>query len=176
MPWREREEVLTEQQRELLKQLLHEQAHQPRFIAHLPQGTVELVGIASGVASAQSIWWRADGSPAPARMREFAAKDDLSAPNAPRLGKVRSFVVRLTNLPGDASRPAWRMEPSAAWRGGEVVDARGTVVPDTKMLIATFSPSTRVANFRVGVSSGAWETVITQKADGVGVGTSSFTP
>ena len=37
-------------------------ADETRFIAHLPQGTVELVGITDYPPTLKSRWWQADGS------------------------------------------------------------------------------------------------------------------
>jgi hypothetical protein len=78
--------------------------------------------------------------------------------------KALTFLVRFENLPADASWPAWQIDPSSFWEGDSVVDAHGAIVPDCKMLSASLDASAQTADFRVGISMGAWETVITQKA------------
>jgi hypothetical protein len=168
------------------------------FIGHLPQGTVELMGITAYPPTNQSRWWQPDGSAVP-----------LGAfyPQAPRrLGgtyeRAITFLIRVTSQPADASPsagdvppgkpgyspgrnyratddaswPAWGLNntvpPPASWEGNEVVDGEGNRVPNCRMFSTSLRPGTRRVDFRVGISMGAWETVASRKPDSAG--TSSF--
>ena len=77
----------------------------PPFIAHLPQGTVELVGITHYPPTNQSRWWQPDGSAVqlgpfrPARTHRSIGdrKHDLLDTN------MLTFLVRFQNPSADAS-------------------------------------------------------------------------
>ena len=86
--------------------------------------------------------------------------------------QARVFLVRLKDLPADASWPAWKLDLSSVWEGSYVTDSKGNILPEFKALCATLPGSARTANFQVGVGMGAWETVARQKPDSSG--TSNF--
>jgi len=163
------------------------------FIGHLPQGTVELVGITNCRPTNQSRWWQPDGPAAPLgpfrpQRTHFPVYADKKAltflvrfENLPADASAPSSAKNLPadasrpakNLPADASWPAWGINnivpPSAPWWEGDyVVDAHGKIVPSCKMFSASLGASAQTADFRVGISMGAWETVISQKPDSVG--------
>lgn len=74
-----------------------------RFIARLPQGTVELVGVTEDYRPTQeSRWWRPDGSAA--SIGPFYAVQKYRSPLLIADDKVRTILVRIENLPADASR------------------------------------------------------------------------
>jgi hypothetical protein len=207
----------------------------PPFIAHLPQGTVELVGVTSSYRpTKQSRWWQPDGSAAP--IGPFCAQQKYPPKRLFADEKVRTFLVRFENLPADAStdpvggvnfsttpqgrchhwvagagtsarNPEQFFTGAPLWDAGthlwaatdvyDVVDADGELTlnnacppqpaatdrADTyaqhivpyyyKMFAEIFTGSARTTDLRVGVSMGAWETVVSRKPDSAG--TSSFT-
>ncbi len=139
------------------------------LVGHLLQGTVELVGVTNYPPNAQSKWWKPDGSATD--LGPFLPRSmqlPLSSNKKPMV-----FLLRLKDLPSDASWPSWDIEPYAGrWEGSRVLDVQGKVVPNYKMFCAELGASARTAKLRVGVSAGAWASVIIQKADSLG--TSSF--
>ena len=140
----------------------------PGFIGRLPHGAVELIGITKYPATDQSQWWRPDGTAAQLPFLPQPTQWTLSADRKPFV-----FLLRTENLPADASWPAWKIEPCTGnWGATGVTDANRAQAPGLHMFCAEIGASAATADFRVGVSMGAWETVITQKADGAG--TSSF--
>ena len=75
------------------------------FIGHLPQGTVELVGITDDYRpTRQSRWWQPDGFASP--IGPFRALQKYRRPELLADGKVRTFLVHFENLPADASTDA----------------------------------------------------------------------
>lgn len=77
-------------------------AEGPPFIAHLSQGTVELVGVTGEYRpSNRSRWWRPDGPVAP--IGPFSALQKYHAPVVRGDDKIRTFLVRFENLPAAAS-------------------------------------------------------------------------
>jgi serine/threonine protein kinase len=94
-------------------------AAESRFRALVPQGEIELVGISYHPSTNQP-WWRPDGSSCPEGPFEF--RDTLNS-------ATREFVIRLTGLPSDASRPVWELVPFCNRNGGMVIRG-GQPVPD----------------------------------------------
>ena len=96
----------------------------PPFIAHLPQGTVELVGVTDDYRpTKRSRWWRPDGSAAP--IGPFRALQKYHKLRILEDEKVRTFLVRFENLPADASiDPVGGINFSTAPQGP--VSLRGT--------------------------------------------------
>ena len=140
-----------------------------RFIAHLPQGTVELLGITKYPPNTQSQWWKPDGSAA--KLGPFLPRPTNWS--LPPDKKPLAFLLHYKNLPADASHPVHIIEPySGNWGSVGVLDVDGKKVPKFKMFCAQLDASAHTANLRVGISAGAWETAITQKTDSLG--TSSF--
>ena len=69
--------------------------------------------------------------------------------------------------------PHWRNPTPRRWQGFEVADARGNISPDLRMVSVHFDAYTESADFRVSVSTSAyqWETVITRKSNSAGTWT-----
>jgi hypothetical protein len=188
------------------------------FIAHLPQGTVELVGVTDAYRpTVPSRWWRPDGSPA--EIGPFSTQQKYQFPSVMADDKIFTFLVRIENLPADASwDPVCGISTSTTPQGPEggsrnwvpgkgptegfptqfpigaplweatavydVLDAQGvltrsnarpsrrageswaeTYAPCYKVFPMALAGSASTTDLRVGVSMGAWETVITQKPD-----------
>ena len=89
----------------------------PPFIARLPRGTVELVGVTNDYRpTRRSRWWRPDG-PA-ARIGPFRALQKYGKRRVLADEKIRTFLVRFENLPADASKdPAGGINSSTAPQG-----------------------------------------------------------
>jgi hypothetical protein len=137
------------------------------FIGRLPQGTVELVGITKYRPTAGPRWWRPDGSAV--QLGPFQPKPSHYALSRDK--NPLTFLYRYKDLPGNASRVC-AIQPRGNWVGAEVLDAHGEIVPNYDMLSVQFDTTPVTANLRIGVSMGAWETAIKQKADSPG--TSNF--
>ena len=74
----------------------------PSFVARLPQGTVELVGVTNSFRpTTDSRWWRPDGSAA--SIGRFRAVQKYHFPRLFGDDKVRTLLGRFENLPSDAS-------------------------------------------------------------------------
>lgn len=74
----------------------------PPFIARLPQGTIELVGVTEDFRpTLRSWWWRPDGSVTP--IGRFRAQQKYHHPRVRAYEKIRTFLVRFENLPDVAS-------------------------------------------------------------------------
>jgi hypothetical protein len=74
----------------------------PPFIAHLPQGTAELLGVTEDFRpTKESRWWQSDGSAA--SIGSFRALQKYPQPGLVADDKFRTFLVRFENLPADAS-------------------------------------------------------------------------
>ena len=75
-----------------------------KFIAHLPQGTVELVGVTDDYRpTKQSRWWQPDGSAA--SIGPFRALQKYHTRRLVADDKFRTFLVRFENLPRRIERP-----------------------------------------------------------------------
>ena len=108
-------------------------ADEPRFIARLPQGTVELVGITDYPPTLKSQWWQPDGSAA--SIGPFRTPDALHRRVSANT-KELAFLVRFEYLPADASpepgagfssstAPKWNPRPSGLPGSGLPGQRRG---------------------------------------------------
>jgi len=138
---------------ELSLQRQTEAQHAP-FVAHLPQGTVELVGVTYYPPTEQSQWWRPDGSPA--HLGPFRqVPSNWSTP----VENPRVFLLRIQDLPAGASYPALHVQPSTGkwWGSTGVLGAHGETVPDYYLLSAELAEHAVTADLRVDVSMLAWK-------------------
>jgi hypothetical protein len=92
-------------------------ADEPRFIARLPQGTVELLGVTDGYRpTKESRWWRPDGSNM--SIGSFRALQKYPQRKLVADDKFRTFLVGIENLPADASQdPVGGVNPSTTPEG-----------------------------------------------------------
>ncbi|MHA3772617.1 serine/threonine-protein kinase [Verrucomicrobiota bacterium sgz303538] len=118
-----------------------------------PQGSVEVVGISYHPSKDQP-WWLPDGT----AIGKGAYVTQGSHSNADENQQTREFVLRLKDLPKDASQPIWKLE-SAGWAAGEVRSANGQYDPELHMFSATLPKLAKAANLKVGVSVGPWNTL-----------------
>lgn len=137
------------------------------FAVHLPQGSVELVGITNYPVTEQSQWWKSDGSPI--ELGTFLPRSS-DGPSHPLKNSV-AILVRFRDQPAGTSH-AWKTTPSAGWWASAVVDEQGKTIEGYSMLIPDFDETVETAGFGVGIDGGPWETVITQQPDRLG--SSSF--
>ena len=121
----------------------------------LPGGVaVELVAVGYHPAKGKR-WWDANGSPhAKARFSTRGAHVSVGA-----LAQGREFVVRLKNLPKDASTLKWRIEPCPALSVGEVAKAEGDRAEDLRVVSAALPKSAKQATVTVGLAYGPWKTL-----------------
>jgi hypothetical protein len=134
-----------------------------RFIAHWPQGTVELLGVTQYPPTEHSRWWKPDGSSAD--LGPFLQRPMRWSPSPDK--PAFAFLVR-EDLPADGSWPVWKTEPGGSWGATRVLDVHGAEVPHHGLLCVEFSSPTATANFRVGIDMGDWETVVAQPVDRLG--------
>ena len=162
-----------------------EQVTASPFIGHLPQGTIELVGVAanSDDPNGPLEWWQPDRAPLdksrfpPGTLPSHALS--TSSPPGPGLHlEPRLFLVRFKDLPADASPPEHdfsRAYYETRGRGGtyeqlmtqrhgdDLKDTSGKIVPGYKLLEAQLRGTT--VDLQIGVGAGAWVTVARQRAD-----------
>ena len=125
-----------------------------RFVASLPQGTIELVAVSRYPATTERCW-KPDGSDSDDG--PFEAKGvSVSADG----GMVREFVIRLAGLPEGASDPIWRFDPAAGAKaiGGPPALA-DQPVEDLRTAAVQFPSTARATTLKLGLGWGPWETV-----------------
>ena len=136
---------------------------------------MELLGITNYPPTAQSRWWKPDGSAA--SLGPFRSRQGKTHYSFPPDKKSLTFLLHYTGLPTDASHAAWQLTPSSHnWEATAVQNAEGEKLPDYDMFSFSAENGTSTmatADFRVGKSVGTWDTVATQRADSAG--TSNFT-
>ena len=96
---------------------------QAPFVARLAEGEVELVAL-SHYPSANEPWWAPDGGAANEGPFVTEASGDSSVDF-----RMFAVVVRLRNMPADASKPAWKVEP------------RSTIGPKESCFLQTKKPA-----------------------------------
>lgn len=138
------------------------------WLAKLPKGSVELVGITRFPPTAQSQWWKPDGAAASiGPFQQRPVKWSLKADNYPL-----AFLFRTADMPADTPWPVWEVEPSAGNSGASgVLDLQGNSLRDYDLYCAEVGTPTGTAKLRVAIDTGAWETAVTQKADSHGTAT-----
>ncbi len=139
----------------------------PQFVGRWAEGSVELVGVTKYPPTKESQWWKPNGLPT--ELGTFLPQTS-QGPSHPHENSV-AMLFHFTNPPDGTSR-AWKSTPSAGWWADTVVDENGETIKGYAMLIPDFKKPIETANLRVGIDAGPWETVVTQKSDGLGV--SSF--
>ncbi len=127
-----------------------------RFIATLTNGdTVELVGIAD-LHGETKTWWRPDGS-------ELTKPPYRGAENPPAR-YLNEIVVRYSG-PSDASS-MWKTPNSHTSGIGKPKDESGKQIDDLRVQLAKFVDSPSVVNFRFGVATGQWQTLVSRTTSG----------
>ena len=124
-----------------------------RTLAPLPEGVVELVALTR--EPFDSVWWRADGTPANEGAFE---KHGVS----PQIGKDERAVVFLFRSRDSERREASRtydIQGAKTWYSGAPPRLNGRIVSGGSFVTATFPESLRATTVRVGVAVDAWETV-----------------
>lgn len=124
------------------------------FVANLSSGgTVELAGICY-YPSAGKAWWRPDGSPG---MEKFITS---GRPVGIQTGPMtREFVIRTTGLPEGASGASFDISPSFGMASSKVKPERPGQPGRLEIEVADFPNATHHVTVKVGIASGAWQTV-----------------
>ncbi|MCU0787796.1 MAG: hypothetical protein MUC91_06335 [Verrucomicrobia bacterium] len=128
------------------------------FIARLPVGSVELVAL-SHYPSTNEPWWRPDGTPAGKGLFMTEASG-----NSTDAFRMFALVVRLLDMPTNASAPTWKLEPRNTWAEGKAFPVGGGAGGKLAMISAKQPRSATTANVRIGIASGAWETIAKAQA------------
>ena len=124
------------------------------FIAHLPQGSIELLGICEH-PSAGKDWWAPDGSPA-----QEGPFDTGGARSTVHKGQqAREFVIRARDLPTDASCTGWKISSSIASACGALASDDGRDLRDLSMLSATLPDGVQCTHLSIGVGLDEWTTL-----------------
>jgi serine/threonine protein kinase len=131
---------------------------QAPFIARLPQGAVELVAL-SYYPSTNELWWAPDGRPA--KEGPFVTK---ASGNSTADFQMFAMVARLRDVPADASKPVWKLEPRNSWAEGKVISGSAGNTGNLAMISAKLPRPTQTANVKIGIASGAWETIAKAQA------------
>jgi len=143
-------------------------AAQAPFIARLPQGGVELVAL-SHYPSTDEPWWAPDGSPAKEGPFVTKASGDSTADF-----QMFAMVARLRDLPTDASKPVWKVEPRNSWAEGKVTSESAGNTGNLALISARFPRPAQTANVRIGIAYGPWLTAASTRADAINPGPQSF--
>lgn len=145
-------------------------ASNPPFSATFPGGSVELVGLseflrcanpALGVTHEQvasttnKIWWRPDGSPLNRSIRGLSSS--LNAPGR----DIYELAVKVEALGSDLPDVIMESLPDARCYPAGVSGGEWAKRPEDKLFKLTLSCDSglKLANFRVGVAAGPWQTV-----------------
>lgn len=141
----------------------------PHYVAHLPQGSVELTGITKSPLTNPS-WWKPDGV-----ATNLAPLPPQPMDHWPLLGgRAIFFLIRFKGLPPDASYPAWRVETAGGYGGIQLSDSHGKTIPNAMLFCLEPKKGATKADFRVGIAAGPWHTVVTQQADSLSTADFSF--
>jgi serine/threonine protein kinase len=150
--------------------VLERVASNPPFSATFPGGSVELVGLseflrcanpALGVTHEQvasttnKIWWRPDGSPLNRSIRGLSSS--LNAPGR----DIYELAVKVEALGSDLPDVIMESLPDARCYPAGVSGGEWAKRPEDKLFKLTLSCDSglKLANFRVGVAAGPWQTV-----------------
>lgn len=123
-------------------------------IAQLPQGSIELVGV-SYHPSKDQLWWRPDGAPIGTGAFVTQGSDSTATEDE----QVREFVLRVKDLPADASELTWKLEPSVKWVGGQGGPANQQETPELERIAATLPKSAKKISVKASVAMGPWDTL-----------------
>jgi predicted Ser/Thr protein kinase len=124
------------------------------FIAQLPQGSIELLGICEHPSKGKD-WWAPDGSPA--QEGPFHTRGSHSRVHEGQ--QAREFVIRELDFPADASSTTWKVESALGFTGGGVVSDDGLDRHDLRMLSVTLPNDLQSTNLRIGVGLDEWLTL-----------------
>ena len=127
----------------------------PPFVAHLQQGTVELLALAPH-PSTNAPSWHPDGSPSCERFPSLSGSDSAAG----KVVKEIAFRLR-THDAGSLSYPVLRCDKDAEVSGmGSSLAGEGTNQNAVIYVQAlACSPTARNVNVKFGVAEGSWETV-----------------
>ena len=141
------------------------------FVARLPEGTVELLGVSFHPSSGER-WWRMDGSAA-----STGPFTNSGAQAHAGLGqRGYEFVFRINNLPKDATLVTWQIANAFGYATGnapELVAEPGKPLAGHQAVAATLPATLRATDIRIGFGFGEWETVFGSGTNGPG-GTNPF--
>ncbi|NQV33795.1 MAG: hypothetical protein HQ515_13965, partial [Phycisphaeraceae bacterium] len=124
------------------------------FIAQLPQGSIELLGICEHPSEGKD-WWAPDGSPA--QEGPFHTRGSHTRVHADQ--QAREFVIRVRDLPTDASFTSWKIESSIGLVGGTLVSDDGHDSRELRMRSATLPDDLQSTHLRMGVGLDEWLTL-----------------
>jgi hypothetical protein len=136
------------------------------FIARLPEGTVELVGVSHHPSKGER-WWRMDGVPIVGEAYLNSGAQVSASPGQ----RGYEFVFRMNNLPPDATLVTWQIANSFGWATGnapELASAPGKALPDHQTIAATLPATLRATDIRIGFGFGEWATVFGSGQGGPG--------
>ena len=138
------------------------------WVAKLAQCTVELIGVVESPGARGCARWKPDGSAA--NVAPFSnGAIEFSTPSEEPSKRPRLILLHIRDLPDDSPWPVFRFEPSIGLRYLERPgSARDNALRNYYLLYTLLDSSTPTAKLRVGIDSGAWETVITQQPDRLG--------
>jgi predicted Ser/Thr protein kinase len=117
-------------------------------------GTVEMLAVAEA-HPAPNGWWRPDGTPITTHRYIAEGLPSLDATNL----LYRFFIVRMRDLPQDASGPYLHIAPAQSSSGGGTLLTDGAPMPDGQLYAATFQPAAESATIRLGFGWDPWQVV-----------------
>lgn len=134
------------------------------FIAQLPgRGTVELLAIGETNAG-PGAWWAADGSIL--TNIDYEARNPIVNGAADAGYFSRDVLLRIRNLPREASMTGIHTEPDSSISSGEGVFRDGKPLDGALQARIAMQPATPAANIQVGFGLEPWRTIGTISANG----------
>lgn len=134
------------------------------WVAKVPQGSMELVGVADCPLTISSRWWKPDGSDAkigpymgwPSNKNPFLPPSWLTTAK-----RLPAFLIRAKGmLTGEVGLTNVQTEPVGKWSVAGVLDAHGSDVPDHELFFAELPGSTHDATLRFAVPAREYAEVI----------------
>ncbi|HZJ15837.1 MAG TPA: protein kinase [Chthoniobacteraceae bacterium] len=136
------------------------------FVARLPEGTVELLGVSYHPSKGER-WWRMDGVPIVGEAYLNSGAHVAASPGQ----RGYEFVFRLNNLPPEATLVSWQIANSSGYATGnapELASAPGKALPDHQAIAAALPATLRATDIRIGFGFGEWVTVFGSGQSGPG--------
>ncbi|MCF7972999.1 MAG: carboxypeptidase regulatory-like domain-containing protein [Phycisphaerae bacterium] len=142
------------------RQLKQTQQGDP-FMAHLSQGSIELVGVSSDSGEG-NIWWKPDGS-----LSEVSFVTSKSGLSMSSDTQIRQFVLSFRDFTEDQlARMAWKYDLVSSGGGtGPITYTGDKEFGLLKMRSASLPVSAKTVTISVGLGLDAWETVAQYRGD-----------
>lgn len=124
------------------------------FVARLPRGTIELVGICNH-PSVGKAWWAPDGAPA----QEGPFRTRVRSLQVGEGQQAWEFVIRTGNLPEGVSFGSWKLTSSKGGSGGTVVSRDDSDIPGLRVISTKLPVTAQKTDLSMEVGVDEWLTL-----------------